>query len=384
MRIASVRAIPVSVPTRRPCAWSRGTGFGFTRTVLEIVTDEGLVGLGECEGAAAAALITRRLTRRLRGLPVHDIAAVRRLCHLDFRDYGSLSDMALVKGYAAIEMAMWDLIGKAARQPVYRLLGGAVRPRAEFGAYGYSVHLETAGVSEKDVPALMAAYAAEAVARTGATTFEFKVGRFSAETDIETIRAVRQALGERIILEIDANMAYDMDRARRVLRALRNVRIDWFEEPVESFADMQRLRAEFPIPLSSHCTDPEKLSAYPAIEGVVGDLHLQGGLLGLSRAAAAIRALGRRFWQRSALELGISWAAMVHIGIVCPDIDRASQGLIDYVEDDLVTGPLWSVRDGGVVPPEQPGLGVELDRDALGRYAEAFREKGELTYFDAP
>ena len=266
---------------------------------------------------------------------------------------------------------------------MYRLLGGAVRPQAEFGAYGYSFHLETAGISEKEVPAAMAAFAAEAVARTGAGTFEFKVGRFSAETDVETIRAVRQALGERIVLGVDANMAYDMDRARRVLRALTDVRIDWFEEPVESFADMQRLRAEFPIPLSSHCTDTEKLLVYPAIEGVVGDLHLQGGLLGIGRAAAAIRALGRRFWQRSALELGVSWAAMAHIGIACPDIDRASQALIDWVEDDVVTGPAWYVTDGGVVPPERPGLGVELDRGALDRYAEAFREKGELTYFDA-
>ena len=64
---------------------------------------------------------------------------------------------------------------------------------------------------------------------------------------------------------------------------------------MESFADMQRLRTEFTIPLSTHCTDTEKLSSYPAVEGVVGDLHLQGGLLGVRRAAAAIRALGRRF-----------------------------------------------------------------------------------------
>ena len=86
-----------------------------------------------------------------------------------------------------------------------------------------------------------------------------------------------------------------MDKTRRVLCALRDIRIDRFEEPVESFADMQRLRTEFTIPLSTHCTDTEKLSSYPAVEGVVGDLHLQGGLLGVRRAAAAIRALGRRF-----------------------------------------------------------------------------------------
>ena len=74
---------------------------------------------------------------------------------------------------------------------------------------------------------------------------------------------------------------------------------------------------------------------------------------------------------------------MVHIGIACPDIDRASQVLIDWVDDDLVTGPTWDVQKGGVVPPERAGLGVERDRDAFGRYAEVFHEKGEFTYFDA-
>jgi glucarate dehydratase len=74
---------------------------------------------------------------------------------------------------------------------------------------------------------------------------------------------------------------------------------------------------------------------------------------------------------------------MVHLGIACPDIDRPSQSLIDWVEDDLVTGPSWYVEDGGVTPPAAPGLGVELDREALGRYAEHYRKHGEYTYFDA-
>jgi glucarate dehydratase len=135
-RITSVRVTPVSVPTKRPCAWSHGVGFGFARTVLEISTDDGLVGLGECEGSRPARLIADSLGRKLVGLPAHDMAAVWRLCRMDFHDHGSLADPAMAKAYAAVEMAMWDLLGKATEKPVFELLGGAVRPQAEFGAYG--------------------------------------------------------------------------------------------------------------------------------------------------------------------------------------------------------------------------------------------------------
>ncbi len=82
-----------------------------------------------------------------------------------------------------------------------------------------------------------------------------------------------------------------------------------------------------------------------------------------------VNALGRRFWLRARWELGIAWAVMCHLGLARPELDRPSQALINWVEDDLVLGEPWLVRDGGVRPPDVPGLGVELDRAALARYA---------------
>jgi glucarate dehydratase len=353
-----------------------------TRTILELGTDEGLTGLGECGISAAAPLFNGKLGEKLVGLAIEDLAGAARACHMDFRDHGAISDSTYLKAYAAIEMAMLDLQGKMTGLPVFQLLGGPVRPRAEFGAYAYMFHLATAGMAEKQVPDAMAAYATEAIKRTGAKVFEFKVGRFSTQTDIKTIRKVRDAVGGDIVLGVDANQALDLDGARRLMRGIEGVRLDWFEEPVPLLADMTRLHEEFGIAISSHCLDPEKIIFYPAIAGIVGDLQIQGGMRGLMRSAATFRGLGRRFWQRACLELGIAWAAMVHVGIACPDLMRASQSLIDYVEDDLILGPMWLLQQGGVIPPDKPGLGVELDREALARYAELFRKKGDLTYFD--
>ena len=384
MKIKSLSAKPVSVPSVRPCAWSWGTGIGCTRTIVQLETDGGLIGLGECEGAIPAAMLNGGAGKKLIGLSVHDLAAIRRIFRMDFRDYLSLASVDLVQAFAAVEMAIWDLRGKEAGVPVYQLLGGAARGSAPFVAYGYSFPVEKTGLAEKDIPNTMAKFAAESVSRTGAGIFEFKVGRYSLDTDIETVLAVREAVDEKVMLAIDANMSLEVDRARRFLGAVERACLGWFEEPVASFADMTRLRNESAVPLSTHCLDLEKLVHYPAVEGVVGDLHLQGGLSGLMNQAATFRAAGRRFWLRSCTELGISWAAMVHLGMACPDIDRASQCLIEYVEDDLVVGNTWLVRDGGVTAPDTPGLGVELDQPALNHYQEIFEKSGEFTHFDFP
>ena len=238
MKIISITATPVSVPTKVPCAWSLGTAFGFTRTILELTTDDGLIGLGECGTAAAAQLFAGKLGTKLLGLPVDDIAAASRLCRVDSRDHGSISEPILLKAYAAIEMAFLDLQGKASGLAVYKLLGGAVRPRAQFGAYAYTCHLETSGRAVRDVPAAMAAIAKDAVARTGATVFEFKIGRHPLATDIETVLAVREALGNGPILGVDANQALTIEATRRLLDAVSGARLDWFEEPVASFEEM--------------------------------------------------------------------------------------------------------------------------------------------------
>jgi glucarate dehydratase len=381
-KIVAALATPVSVPTSRPCAWSRGIGFGFTRTVVELTTDDGLIGLGECEGSAATVVMNEWLGKQLIGRSINDFDFIARTCQADFRDYGCLSDPTTVKAFAAVEMALWDLMGKRCGLPVYRLLGGAARESAQFSAYGYTIDLKAAGIQESNVPEAMVTHAINSLKATGAKTYEFKIGRFSAETDIETIRAVRQAVGDNVALAADANQALEIEQARRILRNVKSSRLNWCEEPVAAFDDMVRLNREFHVPLSTHCVDPEKLRFYPEIEGVVGDLHLQGGMRGIFRAASGIATIGRRFWQRASLELGISWAAMVHVGIACPDINRASQSLIDYVEDDLIEGAKWELKNGGIVPPELPGLGINLDRAALQKYHELFKNKGEWTYFD--
>ncbi|MCK6451845.1 MAG: mandelate racemase/muconate lactonizing enzyme family protein [Alphaproteobacteria bacterium] len=368
MKITAIRATDVAVPVRhrRLRQWYQRTHA--KRTIVEVETDAGIAGVGETRGRWSAMTINERLRPKLVGLDPLGRAAARARCVDEHPDFGYPEDAADLIAFAGIELALWDIAGKAAGLPVYDLLGGKLRDAAAFAAYGYPVDPDS-GAAESRIPALLADMAAEAVAESGATLFEFKIARHSVDVDIATVRAMRAALGPGVAIHVDANMGYGDDEARRFLAGVAPAGLGNFEEPVPSLAGIEALRREFGVPVSTHCILIEAVARFPAIDAVVSDLPLQGGIDGTRALMRAVAAAGRGFWLRSTWELGISWAAMCHLGVACHEITRGAQGLIDLVGDDLVLGDPWSVRNGSVVPPAKPGLGVELDRVALARYA---------------
>jgi len=381
MKIAEIRATPVSIPATRTCTWSFGRSYGHTRTIVEVVTDDGRRGLGEASLARVASIINDEFAQKLKGLDPCEITTARLACLREHQDFGYLADTTSALAFSAIEIALWDLIAQERRCPLYKVLGGAVRERAPFVAYAYTVALEE-GHTEAAVPDIMAAIAARSIAATGASIFEFKVGRHSVACDIATVEAVRAAVGPNVELAVDANMAFDIERARAFLAGTAKL-LGGIEEPVASLGGMAQLRREFPVPVSMHCTDIEKLRGFPEIDDIVGDINVDGGISGVLRLAASVRSEERRFWLRSNGETGIGWAAMCHLGMACDALDRPGQSLIDWIEDDLIVGDPWLVQNGGVRPPDTPGLGVELDQAAFRHYAERYRTHGAFTRYDA-
>jgi glucarate dehydratase len=380
--IDEVRATAVAVPTTRTCAWAKGLSYGHTRTIVEIRTRGGLVGFGEAPTDKAAPIIEHRFAALMKGRLAMAVTEARLACLGTHRDFGYLADSLGEMAYAAIDMALWDLRAKAAGVPLYVYLGGAVRARAPFVAYAYTVDLAD-GFSESEVPGIMAGIAKDSIAQTGAKMFEFKVGRHSVDCDIATVLEVRSAVGPDVDLAVDANLAMSMADARRFLYGVREARLANVEEPVSSLAGMSILRRDFDIPISTHCTDIEKLRGYPLIDDIVGDINADGGLGPVVKLAAVICSTGRRFWLRSNGETGIGFAVLCHLGMALPELERPSQNLLNWCEDDLILGPTWLTQDGGVRPPDSPGLGVELDRDALQHYSGLYRSRGAFSRYDA-
>ena len=381
--IARVTATIVNVPSLRPCAWSGGNTMGCTRTIIEVLTADGLSGLGEAPGDGAGRLIASRIAPRIIGMNALDRASVYKASVGAHRDFGSLHDPVGTFAFAGIEIALWDILAKRLDVPLCQALGGAVRDRAPFGGYAYSVDL-TQGFTERDVPRVMADLAQRSIAETGAEIFEFKIARHSLACDIATVFAVREAVGETVQLGVDANMGMTVDRARAFLVGVREARLSNIEEPVPTLTEMERLRQDFGVPISSHCTDFDLLRSHPLIDSAVGDLHGDGGIAANLMMAEAATKFGRRYWLRSCQELGIAFAAFCHIGMASKEMTRPAQTLINWVEHPLTQGARWAVKDGGVRPPDRPGLGVDLDRAALREYAARYEIEGPLTYYDRP
>jgi glucarate dehydratase len=367
MQIRDIRATPVRVPVKKIGHFSQARRTHIERTIVEVVAEDGTTGLGETRTAGAADIINQRFAPELVGQRLDDFAMLRRRCIPGQLDFGYPEIFMLWNAFAAIDYALWDIRGKLASLPVYALLGGAQRPRAQYVSYEYAIDPHD-GEAEDEVPRLMAENAARSVAEQGTSYVEFKVGVYSVDCDIATFHAVRERLGPSVEIGVDANMAWNIDAARRFVVGVASARLGNLEEPVADLGQMAALSHETGVPVSTHCFQLDAIRAHPAIEGVAVEPHALGGMLPMRAFVCQAAALGRRVWFRSVWELGISWAAMCHMGLAFAEMSRPSQSLYNWIGDDLIGGDELVVREGGVAVPAKPGLGVTLDRIAFEKY----------------
>jgi glucarate dehydratase len=373
MKITAIHATVVNIPYRRSALMSAGLNDQSTRTIVEVHTDAGITGLGDCSYAFAAGVIEHEFAPALVGLDPRAGAELRRYCLPDHFDFGTPLLKARLAAWGGIDIALWDLIGKADGVPVYELLGGAVREAAPFVSYSYC---PPDAVRAADT---LAALARDTVARSGARIFEFKIGVHELEIDIATIRAVHAALAGRAQIAVDANMGLSLVAAQRLLGEVAPL-LENIEEPVPSLQEMEELARRFDVNVSAHCADLETMRSFAHV-GVVPTLDACGGISGARRLAQVLGAAGRRVWLRSHAESGIGWAAIVHLGMATAELARPAQSLMDLISDDLVLGEPWDVRQGAVRAPAAPGLGVALDRGALSACHALYRERGEVPAF---
>ncbi|HEX2036873.1 MAG TPA: enolase C-terminal domain-like protein [Chloroflexota bacterium] len=368
MKISQVETIPVKVPIdqRRATRGARGAHLESPFLLVKLHTDEGIVGLGEVSCTArwsgedqvtAAHLIHTYLAPLVVG---QDPTAIERLTA---RLHQGVANHPFTK--AALEMACWDILGKVAGLPVYRLLGGAVR---EFVPTKYSV----SGLA----PAAAAELAAWA-AGLGFRTMKVKVGTDPQE-DVARVRAVREAVGAAVHLGVDANGGWSPRVAIHTIRRLAEFDIEFAEQPVAPLdvAWMADVRRNVHVPVmadESVYTLQDAMALVRAEAADVLSVYIgKGGGIGPARKVAAVaEAAGLTCTVGSNLELGVASAAMIHLAIATPGIgaeafpcDILSQF---FYEGEILAEPL-PIKPGQARPFERPGLGVELDEASVERY----------------
>jgi L-alanine-DL-glutamate epimerase-like enolase superfamily enzyme len=371
MRITALETIPVSVPLDpgRMITSARGAHDTSPYLLLRVHTDEGLVGLGEVsctprwsgeDSVTAAHVIERHLAPALVG---EDPCAVERLTRIL---EGALVGHHFTK--AAVEMALWDLAGKAAGLPVYRLLGGPTRERVR----------TKFSISGRD-PERVAAIASWALEQ-GFTAMKVKVANGTLAGDLERVATVRSVIGPNVKLGVDANGGWSRAAARVAVERLVEHDIAFVEQPLapSDLVGMAELRARSPIVIMADDAVGTPEDALDVVRAEAADVlslyvGMAGGIGPARRAAAIALAAGAGWTIGSNLELGIGLAAHAHFAVSTPGLadDIVPCDIISsfYYPELLLTEPL-PIEAGWASPPAGPGLGVELDLDRVEHYRE--------------
>ncbi|MBN9273168.1 MAG: mandelate racemase/muconate lactonizing enzyme family protein, partial [Mesorhizobium sp.] len=203
MKIRSIKATPINYRLEAPYVWVFGELDGFSPTIVEVETEDGLVGFGEAPTWAAAAVVNDVLAPRLIGRDAFDIAGAEELCLPFWTGAQSINDRTRIMGFGAIEVALWDLRGKAWGQPLYQLLGGAVRKDVPFTDY-FSLRGDGATVKGEKTPEEVADYCVELHERHGTTFFEGKFSTEDPKVSLRMIELIRKRLGDDVMIRIDS------------------------------------------------------------------------------------------------------------------------------------------------------------------------------------
>jgi glucarate dehydratase len=230
--VADVRATPVNIPFHAPYRFSYGSIASLTKTVVEIETDDGTVGLGEIASGDQSAGVSR-VRERLIGLDVLDLNEAERRCVPAMRSTPWDDVLGARRVFGGIEMALWDARGKLAGVSLAGLLGGAVRPAVALTEY-FSYRLAGPEHPGESSPLEIARSCAEMIEEHGSDAFEGKVCTVSLGEEIEMVREVRAAIGPDRRLTLDANGGWTVATAREAIRRLDPFEIFYYEDPVET------------------------------------------------------------------------------------------------------------------------------------------------------
>lgn len=407
VRIAKMRVHPIAIADP-PLRSSYGLHAPYAlRTILELESEDGVVGLGETHGGDKIVAGLRALQPK-----VERADAFRLLgqisAGLDRGAKGTSlerSQTYFVPGEnpldeaarldAVLEIACLDLIGKSLGKPVCDLLGARARDAVRFSAYAFYKHAGGGGegadarpdkYGEALAPRQLARQVRRMIAEYGFEQVKLKAGALDPEMEIETIRELRREFGAGVPLRLDPNCAWSVETSVRIGRELREELGSggYLEDPTDSIAGMAETRkrllaAGVDTPLASNVAVtsfadlPESIRA-DAVQIVLCDPHYWGGIRQVQHLGKVCGTFGLGLSMHSNSHLGISLMAMAHAAAATPHLTYACDTHYPWqsAEDEVVAGGRIPFVKGCVEIPDNPGLGVELDYDQLARGEERY------------
>lgn len=387
MKIADIRAITVTVPLHAPLRHANGCHWGrFVRTIVEVETDNGIIGLGEMGGGGESAeAVFRSLKSYLIG---QDPSRLEEMRFLIANPTASLYNNR-TQVLAALEFACLDIVGQAWQVPVHEILGGRLRDRVPFASYCFFRYANPkTGEGEVRTADQVVTYARVTKEKYGFTTHKLKAGVFPPDTELEIFRALAHAFPKDRV-RFDPNGVWSTEQAIRFGQAIEDLNNDYLEDPVYGLNGMRRTREKVRMPLATNTVvvNFEQLAANildPAVDVILLDTTFWGGIRPCIKAAGICETFQFGVAVHSSGELGIQLATMLHLGAVIPNLSFAADAHYHHLSDDVIEGGLLKYENGSIAVPNGPGLGVKLDREKMAEYSDLYKQLGGYPYDQDP
>ncbi|MCU0502569.1 MAG: glucarate dehydratase family protein [Anaerolineae bacterium] len=403
MRIIEMHVTPIAVGDP-PLLNAAGLHAPYAlRTIIEIVTDAGITGLGEVPGSAETTAALEAAAEVIIGHdPFQHNAIYRGL--IERFGAGNRPDnlvgwkhRQIVHVFSAVEVACFDIMGKATGRPVCDLLGGRARDRVDFSAYlfykyegaggelgfgidpavnGWAAARQAAALD----PAGIVAQAQAMCREFGFRSIKLKGGVFPPDEEVAAIYALREAFGPDTPLRLDPNAIWTVEAAITAGRKMEGV-LEYYEDPVRGQEAMAAVRQAVKMPLATNmCTTafehlPRSIEL-GSEDIILSDHHFWGGLRASVELARICRTFGRGLSMHSNSHIGISLAAMTHLAAAVPNLTYACDTHYPWQSEEVILGGRLKFEDGALPAPTAPGLGIELDRAALAKLHENYLRCG--------
>lgn len=382
MRITGLKSTILAVPLSKVTATSVGIlGESPMLSVLvEISTDEGITGIGESPvigGAEICKSIIDAATPLLIGEDPFQVDKLRMKFYARF-NLIHFHLHAANWAFSGIDSALWDIVGKTCRQPLYRLWGGGYRNKVKF--WGWVPHATLRIIQDE----------ARRYVEQGFDCLYLKVG-LDRKQDVESVKAIRDAVGYDVDVRIDANQAWTPSGAIRIIRKMEKYDLEFVEQPVIMYNldALARVREAVSTPILSNessWTFHETLNVLKrdAADAVELDPRFDAGIWGFRVAAGMAEAAGIAAVAHSFGELGVATAFMIHAIASSPSFVYANQTAYSFLADDVLEGGMMKFKEGHLPVPEKPGLGVELDVLKVEKYSKLYNQEIRGKEFETP
>lgn len=403
-KIKEVRITPIAIADP-PLLNAAGLHAPFAlRTILELITDDNICGISEIPGTQETDLALAEAREILIGSDVFNLNKLQESLKTKFgvesskeRGDAPWDQRKLVHIFSAVEVACMDIQGKVLGKPIVDLLGGKMREAVPFSAYLFYKYKGAGGDYGFDIdpqaiawaagrqasglsPAEMVAQAKAMCSEYGFKSIKLKGGVFEPAQEVAAIKALYEAFGPNVPLRIDPNALWTVETAIKYGKELEPY-LEYLEDPVRGQANMAIVKKALKTPLATNmCTtsfeDIPSSIALGSEDIILSDHHFWGGLRSSMMLSGICQTFGRGLSMHSNSHLGISLAAMVHLGAALPSMPYALDTHYPWQPDEVIKGGKIKFEEGAVVVPTEPGLGVEIDQMELKRLHENYLKCG--------